>query len=495
MITHLKSLREYIDALKAIGEIQEIDKEVDWNLEIGAIIRRSYDLKSPAPLFNTIKEIEKGFRVLGAPAGVSRQPGLYLCRVALSLGLNPDATGHEIIEALAQAHHKTPIPPKPVKSGACKQNIFLHDQVDLLRLPSPLIHGWDGGRYLNTFGMIVAQTPDKKWTNWSIARIMILDKNRMTGIVSPKQHIGQIHAMWKALNKPMPFALALGCEPVIPFVSGMPIPEYVNESDFIGAYLGEPVEVVQCETVDLFVPATAEIVVEGTLSDTETAPEGPMGEYDGYSWPGMSTNKPVYNVTAITYRNDPILPVVAAGEPVEEDHTAFGLPHAAQTLHELRQHQLPVTMCYVPLESACHWLVIAMDKEWRTKTNFNSQELIQTIGKIMFKSHAGFGIPKVLLMEDDVDITNTSEVVWAFATRCHPETGEIHFPMEDMVPLPVYLRIQEKRGLMSTKVIYNCLSQDDWTPTQRPVRASFRSLWPTEIQERVLNNWNAYGYR
>lgn len=494
-IRHLKSLREYIDALKEIDELQEIDKEVDWNLEIGAIIRRSYDLKAPAPLFNTIKGIEKGFRVLGAPAGVSRQHGLYLSRIALSLGLDPHATGQDIIESLAQARNKTPIPPKLLKTGPCKENILLGDQVDLLRLPTPYIHQGDGGRYLNTFGTIVVQTPDKKWTNWSISRVMLLDKNRMTGLVSPNQHIGQIHAMWTALNKPTPFALALGCEPVIPFVSGMPLREYVNESDFIGGYLGEPLEVVQCETVDLQVPATAEIVIEGTISHNETALEGPISEYNGYCWFGTGTNKPVFDVTAIAYRNDPILPVVATGEPIEEDHTAFGLPHAAQVLFELREHKLPVTMCYMPLEAASHWLVITMDKAWRQKTSFNSLELIQIIGKIVFKSHAGFCIVKVLVMEDDVDPTNTNELVWAFATRCHPVIDEVHFPMEKTLPLAIYLRSQEKKTAMSTKVIYNCLSQDEWTPSYMPRRASFHSLWPKEIQEIVLNNWNIYGYK
>src|SRR6516225_6637318 len=114
LMKRLKSLREYIDALHALGEIQEIDVEVDWDLEMGAIIRRSYELRAPAPLFNRIKGIEPGFRVLGAPAGVSRQRGLELCRVALSLGLPADAGGCQIIEALTQAHGKRPIPPRVV---------------------------------------------------------------------------------------------------------------------------------------------------------------------------------------------------------------------------------------------------------------------------------------------------------------------------------------------------------------------------------------------
>ena len=106
MKKHLRSLREYIDTLKAIGELQEIDLEVDWNLEIGAISRRCYETGAPAPLFNTITGIELGFRVLGAPAGVSCQPTLYLSRIAISLGLTPTASGQEIVEALVEARNR-----------------------------------------------------------------------------------------------------------------------------------------------------------------------------------------------------------------------------------------------------------------------------------------------------------------------------------------------------------------------------------------------------
>src|SRR5262249_16926345 len=158
--------------------------------------------------------------------------------------------------------------------GPCKENKRIGPDVDLWRLPTPLIHDGDGGRYLNTWGTIVVQTPGRKGTNWSISRVMVLGKDRMTGIVLPQQHLSINLTQWKPLQRPMPYALALGTEPVIPFVSGMPLDANVNEADFIGGYLGEPVEVVDCETVDLQVPATSEIVIEGTLSLDETALEG-----------------------------------------------------------------------------------------------------------------------------------------------------------------------------------------------------------------------------
>ncbi len=495
MKRHLKSLREYIDALAEIGEVQPIDKEVDWNLEIGAIARRCYETGAPTPLFNTIKGIEPGFRVLAAPAGVSRQPGLYLSRIALSLGLPPHSTGRDIVEALVEARDRAFIPPRLVETGACKENILIGDEVDLLRLPTPLLHGGDGGRYVNTYGIIVAQTPDKRWTNWSIARTMLLDKNRMAGIIAPNQHIGMVRQTWLDRGEPMPFALALGVEPFIPFVGGMPLPDHVSEADYVGAYFGEAIEVVQCETVDLQVPATAEIVLEGTISLTETAPEGPMGEYAGYLWTGQSSPKPVYHVTAMTYRNAPILPVSVAGEPVEENHTAWGVPNAAEIVYTLRSAGFPVAMAWSPFESANHWYAIAMERNWRQQMpNTSAAELCQNLGEVLFKTKAGMGTPKYIVMNDDIDITNTKEVVWAFATRNYPGSkGEVIFNDESTNPLVAFMQQSEKMSMHTTKVIYNCLPPDEWGE-RLPQRSSFSGTYPQALHDSILQNWQAYGF-
>jgi 4-hydroxy-3-polyprenylbenzoate decarboxylase len=484
-------LREYIDALKALGEIQEIAAEVDWHLELGAIVRRSYELRAPAPLFERLKGIEAGFRVLGAPAGLSRQPGLAMCRLALSLGLPADSSAGALVEALADAHERPPLAPRLVADGPCKAHKLLGPDVDLYRLPAPLIHDGDGGRYLNTWGTVVVQTPDRRWTNWSISRMMLAGKNTLAGLVLPQQHLGIIFAQWQALGRPMPFALALGTEPVIPFVSGMPLADYVNEADFVGGYLGEPVDVVACETVDLQVPATAEIVLEGTVSVAETTAEGPMGEYSGYLNPGGGSSQPVFQVSAMTYRDRPILPVVAAGEPVEENHTCWGLAISAQVLWELRKHGWPVGRCFCPFESAGHWLVVTVKRSEVSKT---SEVLVNELAQVLFHSRAGTLIPKIILLDDDVDPANLDEVVWALATRCHPERGPALFPNEPVLPLVGYLSAAERRERRSSKVIYNCLLPDGRTGERRPKRSSFRYAWPTEVRERVVKNWKAYGY-
>ena len=156
---HFRSLREYVEALREIDEIQEIEVEVDWNLELGAIIQRSYEIGAPAPLFNRIRGIEAGFPGAGSPAGVSRTAGW---RESPCRWVGPqqpvDANSWKAWQA---AHGRPPpIPPRHVADGPCKQHKFLARRSICRRLPAPLIHAGDGGRYVNTWGTVIVQTPD-----------------------------------------------------------------------------------------------------------------------------------------------------------------------------------------------------------------------------------------------------------------------------------------------------------------------------------------------
>jgi 4-hydroxy-3-polyprenylbenzoate decarboxylase len=480
-------LRAFLDRLAEIGDLQEIDQEVDWNLELGAVIRRSLDLRAPAPLFNAIKGIEPGYRVLGAPGGLTAIDDMRFARIAFALGLPPGARGRDLVEALATARARPGIKPRIVGSGPCKENVLLGEQIDLLKFPTPLIHGGDGGRFIQTYGVNIVRSVDGKWTNWSINRMMLLDRNRLACLIPPNQHLGIIHAQWAEKGESTPIAVALGVEPAIAYAGGMPIPEGADEADLVGALRGQPVELIPCETVPLEVPASAEIVIEGHISHTETELEGPMGEYAGYISPEPGTPKPVLHVTAITHRNQPILPVSAAGKPVEENHTGWGLPHAAEMLYVLRERRgLPVMSCWMVLESACCWFAVTVSQDWPTRTGQSARELATTIGGEIFATKGGFGIPKVLLFEDDVDITNVNEVVWAFATRAHPGHGEVYFESQAENNLPVFLDNAEKRIF---------LLNEHYPPESRPVAVSFEADWPLEIQRRVLERWTSFGYR
>ena len=467
---------------------------VDPSLELGAIIRRSYDLRAPAPLFHALKGSRPGDRVLGAPVGLSAHRGYELCRIALSLGLRPTVSGAEIIDTLASAASAPPIGPNHVTSAACRENVVTGGRVNLADLPIPWIHGADGGPYVNTYGVIAVRSPDAAWTNWSIARQMLVDARRMAGGVASSQHLGMIHAQWKSLGKPTPFATALGVDPLIPFFASMPLPGGVSEADVVGGYRGRALDVVHCETVDLEVPASSEIVIEGFIDETQSVPEGPMGEYTGYVSAGASSPQPVWHVTAVTHRDQPILPVVAAGPPAEENHTVWGVAQAGVLLHHLREAGLPVVSCWMPFEAACQWLVVSVRRDWPSLEWPTRLDLATAVGDLVFSSKAGVAVPRVFVVEDDIDITDIGQVVWAYASRSHPARDTLALEDQPMLNLPIFLTADEKARSRATKVVHNCLVADRTKPFGNLERVTFGDGWPQDIRSRVVSNWSRYGF-
>lgn len=276
------NFRSFVEALKEDGDLVEIDEEIDPHLEVGAIIRKVCETNDKAPLFNNMKGAKDGlWRILGAPASLRRNPEDKWGRIARHLALPPTSSMKDIQDKMLSAAHAKPLPPNIVEDGPVKENKLFGDDFDLTMLPAPFLHQADGGKYVQTYGMHIVQTPDKKWTNWSIARAMVHDKNHLTGLVIEPQHIWQIHQMWKHEGKDVPWALAFGVPPIAIMAASMPIPDGVTEAGYVGAMAGSPLDVVKCETNDLYVPANAEIVLEGTLSITETGPEGPFGKMHG----------------------------------------------------------------------------------------------------------------------------------------------------------------------------------------------------------------------
>jgi 4-hydroxy-3-polyprenylbenzoate decarboxylase len=272
----------------------------------------------------------------------------------------------------------------------------------------------------------------------------------------------------------------------VPIASSTPLPEHVDEAGFIGGFLNEPVDVIRCETNDLYAPASAEIIVEGHLSIEETALEGPVGEYAGYL-SGQAEPQPLYHVDAITYRDEPILPVVVAGEPSDEDHTVAGLVFAAEALRLLRAQRLPVTFAWIPFPSAFHWLVVTVPPAWRRMAgNPDSTELTRRIAEVVLHSRVGAFVPKVFVLDDDIDPTDTDELVWAIATRTHPSRGHARFDSESIIPLMMCYSDEEKRAHSAPKTAYNCLLTEPGP--NRPRRLGFKHNYPAEIRNRVLED-------
>lgn len=483
----LPDLRAYVDALDELGDIRHVDAETDPYLEVGATIRLSYERRSPAPLFSRVAGNERsGSLVLGAPAALSSVPGKPYARVALSLGLGADASAMDILNHLAAATQRPPIAPVVVDSGIVQQHVLLGERASLADFAKLTLHEGDGGPYVNTWGTIIARTPDGAFTSWSIARIMAIDDRHLTGLVAPGQHIHYVWSQWEAIGKPMPFALVQGGHPAIPFVSGMPLPNGVEEVGYLGALLGRPVELVRAQTNDLLVPANAELVIEGHLSITRDAMEGPMGEYAGYQ-PKETSAQPIYTIDAITYRDDPIWPAVAEGEPIDEYHTVTGITGSADVLGALRAAGLPVTAVWAPPEMAMHAMVITVQTRWRDGLpGVTSEQLSRRIFDVIKTRRFSHHAPQFYVLDDDVDPSNFAELSWALATRVHP-TGRQFTDVDTIVPLIASFTDEERHQGRAARVIHDALlpaiEQGDWR------RSSFAHIYPEDVQRRVLAAW------
>lgn len=480
----IKDLREYISSLEDEGELLRIQKEVDWNLEVGAIIRKSYDLKAKAPLFEKIKDYPEGYRILGAPAGVSSKPNRFYARVAISLEMRPDSSYEEITEEYLN-RKKNPIKPIVISEGACKEEVQIGEEVDLFKLPAPYIHEGDGGRYISTWHAIITRDPDSEWVNWGMYRQMIHSKNTLGGLMHPNQHVGLHYYEYEKQNRPMEFAVAIGTEPITPIVAATMLPVGVNEADVIGALRKEPLDLVKCETVNLYVPAHSEIVFEGVVFPNERKDEGPFGEYTGYRVSERAP-RPVYHVKAITHRKNPVLPVSCMGVPIDDSAAIMPLVQSAEILECVRNQGFPVRMVYSPPEGVSHMVFVSTKVPY---PNYSSH-----LANAIWGSAFGKGTHFLLIVDDDVDVTNREEVIWAMATRCHPYKG-IHRDTQGIGhPLLPFLSIEERRNCLGAKVLFDCTWPKEWPKEAIPVKASFDVLWPGQMQQKVLKNWKGYGY-
>lgn len=484
--------RRFVDALRERKDLVDVHQEVDANLEIAAIVRRVYEGHLPAPLFHNVNGAMPGARILGAPAGLTGVGHKY-SRLALHFGLPAESGPQEIISTIRKAMKAAPIPPVLRDTGPVHENIWIGDDVDMTRLPAPLLHKEDGGAYLGTYGFHVVQSPDRTWDSWGIGRLMLLDHNRLTGPVISTQHIGIVREMWTKLGKATPWAMVLGAPPAALAVAGMPLAAGVSEPSYVGALIGQGIEVVQTPINGLWVPANAEIVLEGEISLTETALEGPMGEYHGYQH-GESKPQPVFHVQAITFRNNPILPICVAGTPPEENHTIWGTMISAQLLEIMQDAQLPVDLVWCSYEATTCWAVVSIDTQALAILNTNAAEFANRLADVVFTSHAGYLIPKLILVSNDIDVTDIGQVAWALATRCHPQHDHFSFSQMKGFPMVPYLTDSDKQQGNGGKAIINCLFPEQFKGEMRASIACFERSYTQEIKEKVLANWKSYGY-
>ncbi|OAA56068.1 protein phosphatases PP1 regulatory subunit sds22 [Cordyceps fumosorosea ARSEF 2679] len=455
------NFRAFVDYLRDKGELVDVERPVDPNLEAAAIIRHALEIRAKAPLFHNVIGAKDGFfRIMGGMGCLGTTEHSKFGRVAAHLGLPMTAGAHDIMAKMLSAKTLPPIPPTVVPTGPCKENKLHGDQIDLNNIPAPMTHDGDGGKYIQTYGFHVVQSPDGKWTSWSLQRAHVYDSKHLIGlaVAGGGEHNGSIFEQWKALGKDMPWALVLGAPPAALMASSMPLPENVSEGEYIGAVMGEPIDVVKCETNGLLVPATAEIVFEGVVSATEKDVEGPYGEMHGYLYPGDKIpDMPLFRVDCITHRDNAILPVCAAGKAVDETHAILGPLIASEILDQTQKAGLPVKAAWCPFESHTVWAVVQIDNAKLQSSPRESKELCDQLSDIIFQLKPGWFIHRVFVVGDDIDVLDFNNVMWAYATRCRPGLDEYLY--EDCTAFPLVPMIGHGTGPIWTggKMISDCL--------------------------------------
>ncbi|MCJ7565924.1 MAG: UbiD family decarboxylase [Anaerolineales bacterium] len=472
-----KDLRQFLERLQSEGELHTIKAEVDWNLEIGAITRRAIEMQLPAILFENVKDYPGDYRVLGNLLTATKP--VAQGRLAIALDLPKDTPPSEIIESFRQRMQNR-IKPRIVHTGPCKENILIGEDIDLWKYPTPLMHSGDGGRYIGTWHITITQDPEDGWVNWGIYRHMIHDRNTMSVLSFPPQHGGTHHAKYESRGEPMPIAVAIGTEPVCNIAADTQLPAGEDEADLAGGLRGEPVELVKCETNDLFVPATSEIVIEGFVRPKERKDDGPFGEYAGYLG-REAVNVPIIDVTCITHRNSPILTVSNMGKPWDEAGIISSVAVSAIVGSELKKKNIAYKAVYCPPPD--FGVIISVKPQYVGYAH--------TVASTVWGSKVGIHRPFIIVVEDDVDVTNLEDVYWCLVTRMNPERN-IHIqrnaPGHSLFP---FLSVEERAARRGSRVLFDATFPVD---IDSPVVIDFEHGWSAEIQQLVISRWMEYGF-
>jgi UbiD family decarboxylase len=487
------SLRSWITLLEKHGQLRRIKAEVDWDQEISGITRVNLSLGGPGLLFEAIKGYRKGrcTKLLTSSVGNRSQ-------VCLLVGLKLDASDREIVRHLKTIYRRG-VKPVTVASGPVKENILRGKNINLLDFPVPKWHHLDGGRYIDTFCGVVTRDLETGQNNIGLYRGQVLGPSRIGKLLIPTQHWGNHFAKHRDTLKPMPVAIVHGWHDVLPFCSGSPFPKNVDEYEMMGAILGCPVELVKCETSDLMVPASAEIVVEGTVSpDPKTfASEGPFAEYPGYAG-GVPSPKPVLEVACVTHRNDPILRGTLEGARPgfpSEDSTLCAYSWSAIAWNMLEDVGVGgVTDVWMPPVSTGTNIVVQIQKRYRGHAQQVATALWGTgAGQWFFKN--------VMVVEEDIDIRDPVALDWAFAFRVNAAQGQLltFGPTFGSVLDPSTPRSQanpQKYGtgcwtrlLIDATRNWEFEPNPDWGGRRYPPV----NVLPVPLEERIHSRWSEYG--
>lgn len=332
-------------------------------------------------------------------------------RYALALGTTEDRIMTEWLSRSQRA-----IPPKIVKEAPIKECVRKDIEVDLSDLPVLTHFQDDGGPYI-TSGIVIARDPDTGVRNASFHRCQVKDRDTLGISLHSRRHLWDYQRRAEFRAKNLEVAVMIGCHPLILFGTGLwKGPIDVDEYDVAGGFLGEPLEVVSCETVSLDVPAQSEIVLEGEILAGVREDEGPFGEFTGYS--SHNSTRHVMKVKAITHRRDALFQDIVPG--FSQEHNGMLAVPAEPRMLEVLQNVVPsVQEVSYPFSGACRFhCYVSMKKiaEGQPKTAIFSALAEDTSLKL------------VVVVDEDIDVHREEEVLWAMATRMQADQGVFIVP-------------------------------------------------------------------
>jgi UbiD family decarboxylase len=446
-------LREWLSEADKLGELKTV-LGASWQEEIGLasdVIIPSDD--GPAIIFDEVPGCPKGFRLLiNVFAGKRR---------AMTLGFPQGLSKQELSQAYFDHYQKTQqhIPPVIVEDGPIFQNILTGDAVDINKFPTPIWHANDGGRYIGTGCYSVTMDPDERWINVGCYRAMIQDQRSVSLLIVPGKH-GYMHReKYFRRGERMPLVIVVGGDPLFFFMAGTEHPYGLCEYDIVGGMRRKPVELVRGKITGLSFPASAEIVLEGFLNNDNRKNEGPFGEWTGY-YASDESAQPVLEIEVIYHRNDPIiLGVPPLGGGSDEMARYRAIMRSAMLKHELHGAGVPdVTQVWcheVGASRMLHGIAIKQRYPGHAK---QVGVLASSCGSTVY------GCKMVIVVDDDIDVSNFEQLMWAMVTRCDPATSiDILRRMRTSPADPRLLPEQRKmKDLTNSRMVVDATRPYDW---------------------------------
>ena len=412
-----RDLTAFLKALEEDGDLVRVRERVSPRLEIAEIADRAVKGEGPALVFENVEgsEMPVAINLFASRRRMLRALEIggweeWNARLEFFLDPKPPEGLLDKLKALPRVTELAAVFPKTVRGGPCQQVVETGDAVDLGRLPVLTCWPKDAGPFI-TMPLVITRDPDSGKTNVGMYRMQVFDR-ATTGMHWQKHKDGAGQARgYERAGRRMEVAVAIGCDPSTVFSAIAPLPPGVSEFLVAGFLRGEAVPLVPAKTVDLLVPAEAEIVLEGYVDPGEQRREGPFGDHTGFY--SLDDDFPVFHVTAVTRREKPVYLTTIVGRPPMEDGfmgeavERLFLPLVKKTIPEIVDMHLPVEGVFHNL------MIVAIDKRFPGHAR-KTMHAIWGTGQMMFTK-------TIVVVDRDVDVHDAAAVVWRTLTAIDPE--------------------------------------------------------------------------